>query len=453
MAQLCGKGNKVTLKLLLVSAVNGNIPIEGHHPMLGLAYLASVLRKEFGNEVICKIVNTNFEESINEFKPDIVGISSVSKNYTLAKAYACIAQGYNLPVIIGGVHISFLPQTLTNDMDIAVIGEGERTIVELIGNWLNTGYFGWEIEGTAFKVGNELIINDPRELIKPLDDIPFPARDLLKIDKSAHMLTSRGCPYHCTFCSTSVYTRNQTRYASAEYVADEIEYLYQKYHIDYITIYDDLFAIDTKRVIKIQELMATKNLIGKFDMAVNIRADFITDELAEILHRMNVVTVALGVESGCQKTLDYLKCSTLKVEDNARAINILKKHHIKPYCSFIIGSPDEDMTDVLETINFIKNNKVEHYDMGVLTPFPGTAVWESALSKGLVAEDMDWAKLDFNINNNPVILSEKLSRQEIIDVCNAMATRKQKYLARRQVKSVFKHPLKHIKMFVSSRIN
>ena len=424
------------MKLLLINAINSEAP-DRLHPPLGLAYLASSLRKEFGNGIECKIIDGNITGNIKSFDPDIVGITSVSRNYNVAKGYASIAKQAALPVIIGGVHISVLPETITKDMNVAVIGEGEETIRGLIALFMETGLFGRQIA-------------ESKDLIKPLDSIPFPARDLLKIGKHASMITSRGCPYNCVFCSTSRNTRNQVRYHSAEYVVTEMELIYREYKPEYITIYDDLFAMDTKRVIEIQQRMADKNLIGKFSLSVNTRANFVTDELAEVLHDMNVKVVALGIESGCQKTLDYLKSGGMTVEDNARAVRIIKKHHIRPYCIFIIGSPDEDMDSVSQTLKFIKDNKIEHYDINVLTPFPGTPVWDYALSRELVSNDMDWSKLDFNINSEPIILSEKISRQDITGVLSKVAGSKKRNLLKRKVKNVIRHPKKYIAMWMAN---
>lgn len=223
-------------------------------------------------------------------------------------------------------------------------------------------------------------------------------------------------------------------------MAGEIESIYKNYPLDYLTIYDDMFAIDSKRVIRIQELLAAKDLIGKFGIAVNIRSDFITDELAEVLQQMKVHVVALGTESGCQRTLDYLKSGTLAVEDNANAIRILKKHHIIPYCSFVIGSPDETLSEIMETVKFIEDNRIDYFDVSVLTPFPITPVWEYALARGLVSDDMDWTKLDFYISSNPVIVSERVSREDIAEVCRQMAIRKKNCQRRINMINAIKRP-------------
>jgi len=438
--------NEKPIRMLLVESVYSYPSGENNHPPLGLSYIASSLRKEFSGMLEFKIIRGNSAHEIKSFQPDVVGISSVSKNYNVAKGHAAVAKQANLPVIMGGIHISVLPQTLTHDMDVGIAGEGERTIIDVMSSFIQKGRFDKselsQIEGVMYWDGDKVTVTKPRPLIRPIDDIPYPARDLLVIDKHTSMLSSRGCPYHCAFCSTAKYTGNQARYASAEYVADEIELIYKRYDVEYITICDDLFAASSKRVVRIVDLLRTKGLLGKLDFAVNIRTDFITDELAAVLHQMNVKAVGLGVESGCQDTLDYLKSGGITVEDNANAIRILRKHKIIPYCSIIIGSPYEDHKAMMQTVNFIKENKVEFMAINVLTPFPGTPVWDYAKSRGLVSDDMDWEKLFFNINYEPVILSEKMSRKEIFKVYTELANRKKRYDRRRQLLAIIKHPLK-----------
>ncbi|TET44403.1 MAG: hypothetical protein E3J66_00870, partial [Dehalococcoidia bacterium] len=225
----------MTIRMLMVECAYSTPAIESQHPPLGFGYIASSLRKEFGDTFKFKVIKSNLTSGIKSFQPDIVGISSVSKNYTLAKEHAGTARKAGLPVIIGGVHISFMPQTLTGDMDVGVVGEGEKTIVDLMASFMaNNGFEKSElldIEGIMFRDSGNLKITKPRELIRPLDSIPYPARELLEIKKHTSMLSSRGCPYKCAFCSTARLTGNQARYASAEYVADEIEMIHRQYEV------------------------------------------------------------------------------------------------------------------------------------------------------------------------------------------------------------------------------
>lgn len=438
----------MAIRLLLVDSSYSYPPIERQSSPLGFGYIASSLRREFGSKLDFKVIDKDLAGAIKSFQPDIVGITSVSKNYGVAKENARTAKQANLPVIIGGIHISFMPQTFTRDMDVGVVGEGERTIIDVVSSFIaNKGFDKSElsqIKGIIYWDGDEVVDTKPRALIRILDSIPYPARDLLAIKRQTSMLSSRGCPYHCAFCSTARHTGNQVRYASAEYVADEIELIYKSYGVEYITIYDDLFAIKPDRVAEIVDLLGAKGVLGKLEFAINTRTDFVTDELATVFKQMHVHAVGLGVESGCQETLDYLKSGGITVEDNANAIRILKRHHIIPFCSFIVGSPYESKEAMMETVKFVKDNGVNFYEFCVLTPFPGTPVWEYAKSRGLVGDDMDWRKLDFYTSSNPVIVSEKMSRGEITEICTRMMEKRRKFQKRRQKQVLVRHPYKYI---------
>ena len=228
-------------------------------------------------------------------------------------------------------------------------------------------------------------------------------------------------------------------------MAEEIELVYKTYGVEYITFYDDLFAINIDRVAKIVDILGTKGILGKLEFAVNTRTDFITEELVGVFKQMHIHAVGLGVESGCQETLDYLKGKgSPTVGDNANAIRILKKHHIIPFCSFIIGSPYESKESIMKTVKFVKDNGVNFFDFCVLTPYPGTPVWDYAKSRGLVGDDMDWKKLDFFTSSNALILSEKMSRDEILEICEKMKAKRRRFQKRRQVLVIVRHPFKYV---------
>ena len=446
----------MTIRFLLIEATYTQESVEVSALPLGLAYIASSLRKEFGDTFEFKIVDEDVAEHIKSFQPDVVGISSVTKNYCLAKEYARIAKSNNIPVIIGGVHISLLPQNLTDDMDVGVMYEGEITIVELMKSFLANGRFEkanlYDIKGLVFRDHSGLIVTEPRGFVKHLDSIRYPARDLLGTKEPASMLTSRGCPYRCAFCSTSMFWGNKIRFASARYVAEEIDSIYYYDKAKLITIYDDMFAFDSQRVIAILRELKKTEAFGKVAFHCNTRADLLTDEMAEAMHEMNVKAVGLGVESGSQKVLDYLKTGGITVADNIRAISILKKHHIIPYCSFILGSPQDNAVTLIETIKFIEDNKINYYDFHVLTPYPGTPVWDYAKQRGLVDDDMDWRILNMQGGPSPesLILSEQLSRDEIKVAFRLMENRKRRYMRKASLLAILKNPFAYV--FVVFRV-
>lgn len=298
------------VKLLFINAIFPEREWECRYPNLGIGYLAGSIRKAFGNEYEMKIVDRDIEKVLEEFKPDIVGIASTTKNFNVAKKCASIVKAKKIPVIVGGVHISTMPNNLNKNMDVGVIGEGEETIVELLKLYKSKNVSVSrlkKIKGICFRDSKgKLIITKPRELIDPLDKIPMPARDLLDIKKHTYMVTSRGCPYRCVFCSTSRFWK-KVRAFSAEYVINEIKYLYDNYHVNFISLYDDLFIADISRIEKILTLLKKNNLLGKIKFSCSCRANLITPRAVQLLKEMNVVSVAMGLESGCKDTLRFLK--------------------------------------------------------------------------------------------------------------------------------------------------
>ncbi|MFH1824890.1 MAG: radical SAM protein [Candidatus Firestonebacteria bacterium] len=430
-------------KILFINAINTINEVEQRYPNLGLGYLVSSLRKHFGEDTFeFKIIDKNVERIIVNFKPDLIAITAVSQNFNLAKKYAKISKIFNTPIIVGGIHISLLPNSLSEHMDIGCIGEGEKTIIELVELFLKRGHFPKSelknIDGICYELNNNIILTKPRQLIEDMDNIPFPARDLLKIDKHSYIFSSRGCPYRCIFCASSRYWK-KVRLFSAEYVVNEIKELVEKYNVNLISFFDDLFIVNIERIKKILSLLKENNIYGKVKFTCSCRANLINDEIAKLLKEIGVVSVGMGLESGCERILKYLKGENISIEDNKNAIRILKKHGLSANASFVIGSPDETEKEIMETYNFIKNNPLDLIDVYTLTPLPGTPIWIYAKKRGLVSNDMDWDKLNVNfIQNykNVIILSEVLSRKEIYKIYKKF----QRQRLIRNIKGVWMHP-------------
>lgn len=437
------QARKVETKIMFINAIDAADKIATSLPPLGLSYLASSLRQKFGPDRFkFKIIDRAVEEQTKEFKPDLVGISSVSQNYNRAIEYAKIAKGYNLPVVMGGVHISALPSTLTNDMDVGVIGEGEETIIELVELFLRKGFWDKEelakVNGIVFRKGEDIILTEERRPIEPLDTISPPARDLLSIKESTYMFTSRGCPYRCTFCASCRFW-GKVRFFSAEYVVNEIKDLVNTYETNQIALADDLFVANKARVKRILELLKKENLLDKVKFVCNVRSDTVTDELVTLLKGMNATIIGMGLESGSPETLAYLKGNNISVNDHINAITTFRRQGIEPHASFIIGSPQESREDILQTLSFIKENRLMKFDLYVLTPFPGTPVWEYAKARNLVSEDMDWDILNVNFKSNcdrAIILSEKLTGDQIYRLYSLFIKYKKKMRNKAKMKRI-----------------
>jgi len=412
----------IKTKILLINAINPHVEVEQRHPPLGLGYLVSALRKYFGEDFFeFRIVDRNIEKEIRQFNPGIVLISSVTQNFDIAIGYASFIKRLNIPLIVGGIHISMMPYSLDRAFDAGVIGEGEETVVELMKAFLKKGKLLPEdlndIKGIIFRKEDSIIFTEPRPLIENIDSISMPARDFLKIEGHTYMFTSRGCPYKCVFCASTRFWNN-VRFFSAEYVINEIWELVDNYNVKLISFYDDLFIADRQRLRDIVSLIKKDKKLGKVHFTCNGRANLINDEVVALLKEMNVLSVNLGMESGCERTLRFLK-HQVTLEQNINAVKTIKRHGLSCNGSFIIGSPQETREEMTETYKFIKKIPINLTDIYVLTPYPGTPIWDYAKKRGLVSENMQWSKLDVNFQNNyqqAIIVSEVMDRKEIIKI-------------------------------------
>jgi len=405
-------------------------------PPLGLAYIAGYARKHIpGLEI--KILDQFPEKEIinliKKEKPEIIGFSSTSPHHykvrKLAEKFKKISSAI---FVLGGIHVTNCPWTIKNSpFDVGIRGEGEITFKKFLESVKKNRELKInelkKIPGFVLKKNNKLINTGLGERIQNLDEVPIPARDLLKMpyytfpsfsdgasfNPTGLMFTSRGCPYNCTFCSSTKFWERIVKFFSAERVVEEVELLYKKYNYRIIQIYDDLFSMNKPRLREIIKLLKKRKLLGKIEFRVFGRGNCFDEETAILLKKLNVTEVGFGVETGSEKLLKTLK-DKIKLEDNVNAINFCRKYRIRPLGAFMIGMPYETEEDLNSTYKFIKNHISDNFVIALMSAFPGTPIWDYAVKNNLIEADVyekgDRRFLDFDENYS---LSLEVSKEKL----------------------------------------
>ncbi len=375
------------------------------YPPLGVGYIAGVLQKE-GYKV--KVLDLNVEtikiSSIPYQDFDIVGISTDTTRYPLAINIAKYAKAKDCKVVIGGPHTTFLDkETLeTGFIDYVVRGEGEYILLDLI-RALEGKKDISDVKGISYIKDGELIRNPNAELIKDLDSLPFPARNLLPMDRytakldgtyATSLVTSRGCPFNCSFCSASAFSGVEWRSRSVNNIIEELEILHKKYGYKAIAFFDDNFTLNPKRVTELCEEILRLGWKFKWWAFSRVEGILNNPKMVELMAKAGNYMVFIGFESANQEILDSFK-KRLVVEKAKEAINILHKNKIKVMGSFIIGAMEETKEMIQRTINYAKKLDPDIAQFSILTPYPGTALFEEVKS---VLINKNWSLYDGGYN-------------------------------------------------------
>jgi anaerobic magnesium-protoporphyrin IX monomethyl ester cyclase len=407
------------VKILLINPPTGSIYylLRLKTPPLGLAYVAAVL-KQAGHQV--KIIDLNVEPKDYQTLPysefDLVGISVDTTRYPVSLKIAEAAKKQKRLVVAGGQHVTFFDSEAlsTGLFDFVVRGEGEYTMLDLVQH-IEEGDSFQEVQGISFLSNEELIRTPSRPLIQDLDSLPFPARDLLPLQdytvtlKGRFMtaaLTSRGCPFNCDFCSASQFFGRKWRTRSIENVMEEIKLLYEKYGYRAIAFFDDHFTLNPNRMAEFCEMILNNDwdlywwAFSRVDSVVK------NEELVKLMSRAGLKQVFIGFESGSQEVLDsYGK--DLNVDSAFKAMEILKRNKISVWASFVIGALNETKKMIKQTIKFANRLNPHYIQFGILTPYPGTLLYEKVKNRLLTT---NWSKF---WAGDPVIKLDKLSPKEL----------------------------------------
>ena len=402
-----------------------------HDPPLGLAYLASVLCNSGNNVRICDLAveSCNLVARIENFKPDIVGItcpfsSQATSMHEVANVVK-LASPYT-KVVVGGAHPSAMPQEVLKDknIDIVVIGEGEHTIVELVkaierGEQLDT------IDGVAFRKGTGIKTTKERSPIKDLDSIPFPAWDLLPMknylkSKGGHsafvkrtpyfsMITSRGCPLRCIFCSIHTVWGYQWRARSAENVVKEIEVLVHRYGVREVHFEDDNIAIDKKRMYDICNKIIERDIDVTWTTPNGIAVWTLGKPMLEKMVKSGCFSLCFGLESGNQRIRTKVIGKPIDLTYTKKVIRWCKELGIWTHGFFVLGLPTETEGNFRETINMAKELDLGSASFFIAVPYPGTPLFELCKEKGYIQE-FEWKS--FRIDE-AIIETETFTQEDV----------------------------------------
>lgn len=367
-----------------------------------------------------RIIHQDVEKVLEEYKPDIVGITAMTYNFHTAAEIATLANKSGAKVVVGAHHLSNMPRQLTTDMDIGVLGEGEVTYLELLKLYRENKWepqYLREVDGIVFRdEANQIHITPPRAPIKDLDSIGHPLREAAPLTNSTQnsILTSRGCPYNCVFCSQTRFWSRSVRFHSPKYVIEEIERAHRFSGTKDIRIDDGIFLLNKRRLYSILEMWEKHPLRKQIRFVCWGRANLMDEEMADIAVRIGVRVVQFGFESNDPEILTYLKGKSVTPGDNQRAYDVLTKRGIEVNANLIIGSPKEIREQIMKTYDFVKRNPLLMCCTHYLMPMPGTPVWEDAIERGLVSENIDFSVIGgVQLVENSIFLSETLSADEI----------------------------------------
>ena len=388
------------MKILLINppAINVYHRVGLRLAPLGLAYVASVLKKN-GHQV--RIVDLNVEKvnyrTLPYEKFDLVGLSTDTTRYPVSLEIAKYAKHGGTKVVGGGFHVTFkdVEALESGFFDYVVRGEGEYVMADLVQH-LEENLPLDEVKGLSYLQDGMVKRNSSPPLIQDLDTIPFPARELLPLDRytsafgkrvNTTMVTSRGCPYDCEFCSCSQFSGKRWRTRSVPSIMEEIELLYHKYGYRSISFLDDNFTLSPNRVIKICEEILRKGLDFIWFALTRVDTIIKNEKMVELARRAGLRQVFVGFESGSQEVLDqYGKKAA--VESAFKAVEILKKHKIDIWGSFIIGALNETKEMIKDTIRFAKKLNPHIAQFSILVPYPGSRLYEKVKDK-IIAKDWE----------------------------------------------------------------
>lgn len=404
------------------------------NPPLGLAYLASYIRKEGYNPLIVDLNIDNYSneelcEIIRKHNFSMIGISFMTNQYkeclSLARLIkSCLKSTY---IVVGGPHVSALPKEILREcsnIDFSVIGEGEITFLELL-NALDSGVKEFHhVDGLCFRKNGAIVQTRSRELIENVDSLPFAAWDLIKVEKYSvfsiesgntfALLSSRGCPRSCIFCDSHTIFGRKFRYRSATNVFSELEFLHQKYGMTKFDFVDDMITLKKDRVLELCNLIRESGIA--FQWMANANVNTLDEEMLRAMKGSGCIRIDVGVESGDPS----VRKKARKAVSDEQIINVhkwAKEIGIQIGTFVMVGNLGENMESVKMTAELLKGIG-EDVMISIACPFPGTELYQIARENGYL-RITDWSRYvtspTYMKDYEPIMVTDRMNQKEILN--------------------------------------
>ncbi|MBU1853989.1 MAG: B12-binding domain-containing radical SAM protein [Candidatus Omnitrophica bacterium] len=363
-------------------------------PNIGLGYLAQVLlENDISYDVLDMLLGYTFDDlksKIDEFRPDLVGVNLFSNKYKIAyKTIEDIKKNFpSIKVAVGGPHVSCLRSKVLLDcpsIDYGVVLEGEDALLELCKGEKLKG-----IGNLIYRENGEIVENNIRKFVQDLDSIPIPRYENFEIDKYINeksLISSRGCPYDCTYCAVKVVSGKEVRLRSPKNVIDEVEHWYEQGYRQF-SLQDDNFNLNKERVYSICDEIEGRGFKNIFFRCAGARADRLDRDVLERMRQVGFKTIAIGVEVGNDKMLKIIKKGE-KFEDIDRSVKNACDLGFDVYLNFLAGVPYETVSDIQDSIDFALKYPVFYAEWSNIIPYPGTELYDWLSEKGYLLKEAD----------------------------------------------------------------
>jgi len=422
------------MKILLINPPQtfyvASEPPAGSLP-LGLMYLAAILDKagykvelldafmtafesqKSGDTITVGLSFEEIEAEIKSRNPDIVGISGPFTSQignTLRVSELVKKVNPDILTVVGGPHVSTMPVEFLEEaaaVDIVVIGEGEYAFLEVVECFEGKKLLR-DVLGVAYRQSGNVVVNAVRPFLENLDELPYPAYHLVNMEyylsnkkigyrsfqnRAISMVTSRGCPFNCCFCSIHLHMGKKFRAHSAQYVLNHIQHVVDKYDVRNIFFEDDNLTFDIKRFETICDGIIERKIKIGWETPNGVRADHLNMMLLKKMKQSGAVSIFVGVESGDQEILNNVICKSLDLTHVVDFAKNAKHIGLKTGAFYIIGFPGETKTNMQRTVDFALRLKRD-YDVGMhlftATPTFGTRLYEQCKKNNYLEPDLSW---------------------------------------------------------------